>query len=283
MICQSMRRVRLFASILFGAFLAIWCLAILDAPAVARDSRILEAERQQLSAKIEQTAAEYPGLASDPHFKHVMKAMGSVDRANFVLPKFRTKAYRTEALPIGYDQTISDPYIVAIMTATTGVEKGSHVLEVGTGSGFQAAILAALGATVHSIEIVAPLAKSAARRLHRLGYSNVSVKAGDGFEGWSEFAPYDAIIVTAGASEVPAALLAQLRIGGKLVMPIGAQGPLEQLLLVTKREGGAFGRCSLGPSMFVPLTGRGERPAMLKGVYDRTIPLCYAGQRADWP
>lgn len=192
----------------------------------------------------------------------------------------RHEAYRDTPLSIGYKQTISDPYIVAVMTAAVRVEPGSNVLEIGTGSGYQAAVLSRIGARVHSIEIVEALAKSAAERLHRLGFANVDIKAGDGFAGWPEFAPYDAIIVTAGAAEIPPPLIAQLKVGGRLIMPIGPEWPLEQLELVTKTSDHATSRCSLGPAMFVPLTGRGARPKGLKGLYDHSVKPCYPGQTA---
>jgi protein-L-isoaspartate(D-aspartate) O-methyltransferase len=240
-------------------------------------------QRAALVQEIIATAAEYPGLPQDPHFVATVRAIGNVPREAFVPRAVRDKAYQDTPLRIGYDQTISDPYIVAIMTATVGVTAGTRVLEIGTGSGYQAAVLAWLGAIVHSIEIVEPLAISARKRLSRLGVKAVTIKAGDGFAGWAEFAPYDAIIVTAGASNIPHSLIAQLKVGGKLVMPIGAQGPVEQLVIVTKSSETQLTRCSLGPAMFVPLTGRGERPATLKGVYDRTIAPCFAGQKAVWP
>lgn len=225
--------------------------------------------------EIRQKAAEYSGLSSDPYFLAVVQEIGKIRREDFVPSQQRRNAYRGVPLPIGFEQTISDPYIVAVMIAASRVQSQTNVLEVGTGSGYQAAVLSKLGARVHTLEIVAPLAVAAARRLRRLGIRNVSVKAGDGFAGWPEFGLYGAIIVTAGAAEIPPVLLAELEVGGRLIMPIGPQGPLEQLVLVTKRENGNFVRCSLGPTMFVPLTGLGERPASMKGIYDRSLAPCF--------
>ena len=159
-------------------------------------------------------------------------------------------------VPIGFAQTITDPFTVALMTAAVGTQAGSHVLEIGTGSGYQAAVLSRLGATVHSVEIVAPLARQARARLRRMGYRNVSIKVGDGFDGWADFAPYDAIIVTAGATGVPGPLLDQLRVGGKLVMPVGPDQQSEQLMMYTKRGDGGTLVCSLGATVFVPLVGK---------------------------
>lgn len=187
----------------------------------------------------------------------------------------RAQAYKDSPLPIGYGQTISDAYIVTVMTAALNLPPHANVLEVGTGSGYQAAVLSKLSSTVHSIEIVAPLAARAAKLLASLGMSNVTVRAGDGFRGWPEAAPFDGIIVTAGAAEIPPPLVAQLKPGGTLIMPIGPEWPLEQLLVVRKSADGKLSRCSMGPVMFVPLTGRGERPQNLKGLYDRSVPDCF--------
>ena len=220
-------------------------------------------------------AADFPKLAADPHFDRTLAAVAATDRAAFVPAAERAGAYGDTPLPIGHGQTISDAFIVSVMTAAAKVEPGAAVLEIGTGSGYQAAILARLGARVHSVEIVAPLARSAARRLRHFGYRSVAVRAGDGFLGWPAFAPYDAIIVTAGAAEVPAPLLAQLRPGGTLVMPIGAQWALEQLLVVRKGMDGKLSRCTMGAALFVPLTGRGGRPDHPSGLYDRSMTECY--------
>lgn len=251
------------------------------APIVA-PSRNFTKQRTALVAEIRRTSSEYPGLAQAPHFIAALHAIGEIPREEFVPADQRQRAYRDIPLPIGYGETISDPYIVAVMTAAVGVGSGTNVLEIGTGSGYQAAVLSVIGARVHTIEIVDALARSAADRLVRLGFRNVSVRSGDGFAGWPEFAPYDAIIVTAGAAEIPQPLIAQLKIGGKLVMPVGPEGPLEQLILVSKTGENILRRCSLGPAMFVPLTGRGARPGSTKGLYDRSVASCFPGQTAVW-
>lgn len=235
-----------------------------------------------MMAAVRESAKDYPGMADDPHFRAVLAAMAGIDRALFVPEDEKGGAYRTMSLPIGYEQTISNPIIVAIMTASVGSGRGSRVLEIGTGSGYQAALLSRLGARVHSIEVVAPLARRARTTLHNLGFANIRIRAGDGAEGWSEFAPYDQIVVTAGAIEAPTPLLAQLKAGGKMVMPIGPRAALEQLVVFTKNTDGRITRCSLGPAMFVPLTGKAWK-APLAALYDRTIPLCYPGQTARWP
>lgn len=242
-----------------------------------------EAGRAALVSDISRRAQEdYPGLENEPDFKSVLTAIASVDRARFVPADQRANAYKIEPLPIGFDQTISSPYVVAIMTAAVGARAGSHVLEIGTGSGYQAAVLSRLGARIHSVEIVPQLAQAAAQRIRRDGFRGVTIRAGDGFAGWPEFAPYDAIIVTAGSSQVPSPLLEQLKVGGRLVMPIGANTPVEQLLVFTKHADGKLDRCSLGPAMFVPFTGDGRKPEG-PGLYDRSIPLCRKGQTARWP
>jgi protein-L-isoaspartate(D-aspartate) O-methyltransferase len=225
---------------------------------------------------------EYPGLPQEQGFKSVLRAVSAIDRADFVPVEKRPDAYRDAPLDIGYGQTISEPYIVVIMTAATDIQSGANVLEIGTGSGYQAAVLARLGAYIHSIEIVPQLAVTAAATLRRLGIGTVTVKTGDGFAGWGEFGPYDAIIVTAGASEIPTALTTQLKLGGKLIMPVGANTAVEQLILLTKLPNGGITRCSLGPALFVPLTGIG-RTKEVPALYDRSIHLCRRGQTARWP
>ncbi|HEY0115733.1 MAG TPA: protein-L-isoaspartate(D-aspartate) O-methyltransferase [Allosphingosinicella sp.] len=186
-----------------------------------------------------------------------LTAMGDVPRHLFVPPEFRHAAYRNEPLPIGNGQTISQPYIVALMTHLLEVEPGHRVLEVGTGSGYQAAVLSMLAGEVRSIEIVEPLAREAGARLRELGYTNVTVRAGDGYAGWPERAPFDRIIVTAGAPHIPLPLVEQLRPGGRMVIPVTRPGGEEELLLVTKDGRGRVRSRSVLPVRFVPLT----RPA----------------------
>jgi protein-L-isoaspartate(D-aspartate) O-methyltransferase len=183
----------------------------------------------------------------------VIEAMRRVPRHLFIPDEVRRHAYRNSALPIGYEQTISQPYIVALMTHMLKVEPGQNVLEVGTGSGYQAALLAEIGARVWSIEIVEPLARGAAARLAELGYDNVTVRAGDGYAGWADQAPFDGIIVTAAAPDVPRPLLDQLKPGGRMLIPL-ARGPAgDELMLLEKDRRGRISRRALMPVRFVPL------------------------------
>lgn len=183
----------------------------------------------------------------------LLKAMERIERHLFVPEPFTGRSYEDSALPIGRGQTISQPYTVAIMTEALDVRQGSRVLEVGTGSGYQAAILAEMGARVYTIERDAELLAVARKTLDRLGY-RVAAKVGDGTVGWSEFAPYDGIIVTAGAPQIPEPLQKQLADGGKLVIPVG---DLEvQRLAVVSRRGSAFERHDVDGFKFVPLIGK---------------------------
>ncbi len=195
--------------------------------------------------------------------KAVMDAMASVPRLRFVPQGLESAAFDNGPLPIGYGQTISQPYIVALMSELLHVGKESVVLEVGTGSGYQAAVLSQLVRQVYTLELVPELASEASERLHRLGYDNVEVRQGDGYHGWVEHAPYDGIIVTAAAPNIPGALTDQLRDGARLVIPVGeAYGP-QRLLVVTKHAGKVDERIIL-PVAFVPMRhSSGERPTAL--------------------
>ena len=185
-----------------------------------------------------------------------LAAMRVVPRHRFVPADVRADAYGDFPLPIGHGQTISQPYIVAFMTEQLRPRPGMRVLEIGTGSGYQAAVLAQIGCEVYSIEIVEPLARRASALLDSLGYA-VQVRAGDGYGGWPDKAPFDAVIVTAAADEIPAALLDQLAPGGRLIMPVGPHGGLQYLVLVEKDAAGTLGERVLLPVRFVPLI-RGE-------------------------
>ena len=185
----------------------------------------------------------------------VYAAMEKVLRHEFVPAGMKPHAYLNSPLPIGHEQTISQPYIVALMTELAHVDKDSIVLEVGTGSGYQAAVLAELVRQVYTIEIVEALGISARTNLQRLGYDNVTVRIGDGYHGWEEHAPFDAILVTAAAERIPAPLLAQLRPGGRLVIPIGREFSTQALTLVEKRTDGRIVEREVLPVGFVPLTG----------------------------
>ncbi|HSM93646.1 MAG TPA: protein-L-isoaspartate(D-aspartate) O-methyltransferase [Anaeromyxobacteraceae bacterium] len=192
---------------------------------------------------------------SDPR---VLEAMRKVERHRFVPASLREEAYGDHPLPIGHDQTISQPYVVALMTELARVRPGARVLEVGTGSGYQAAILAVLAKEVYTIEIVEPLAREAGERLRALGYANVTVRAGDGYRGWPEHAPFDAILVTAAPREIPQPLLDQLAVGGRLVAPVGDEGG-DQELVVVERTPAGLRRWSVAPVRFVPMTGEAKK------------------------
>lgn len=185
----------------------------------------------------------------------VLEAMRTVPRHRLVPDDVRAYSYEDTPLPIGWGQTISQPYIVALMTELAQVRPGHRVLEVGTGSGYQAAVLAQMGAEVYTIEILEPLAERAARDLQTLGYTNVHVRAGDGYLGWPEAAPFDAVIVTAGATHVPQPLIDQLKPGGRMVIPVGETLHNQSLRLLEKREDGSLEERDVLPVRFVPLTG----------------------------
>ena len=182
-----------------------------------------------------------------------LAAMRAVPRHEFVRPQDRIHAYQDRALPIGEGQTISQPFVVAYMTEAVRPRPAMKLLEIGTGSGYQAAVLAEIGCRVYSIEIVRSLADSARARLERLGYRGVEVRHGDGYLGWPQVAPFDAIMLTAAPDSMPAALVEQLAPGGRIIAPIGAQGEVQSLVLVEKDEAGRTSTKSLLPVRFVPM------------------------------
>lgn len=184
----------------------------------------------------------------------VLDAMARVKREEFVLPEYRHMAYDNSPLPIAAGQTISQPLIVALMTDFLDPQPGDVILEVGTGSGYQAAVLSLLVKHVYSIEIVEELADTSGKLLARLGYDNVTVRAGDGYAGWPEHAPFDGIVVTAAPDHIPEPLLQQLKPGGKLVIPVGKHLGYQELLAVEVDEAGEINRSSILPVRFVPLT-----------------------------
>lgn len=190
----------------------------------------------------------------------VLKVIGEVPRHEFVPEDQQPLAYEDRPLPIGGGQTISQPYIVALMTDLADIAKDEVVLEIGTGSGYQAAVLSALADRVYTIEIVDWLGRRAARDLERLGYDNVSVRVGDGYQGWPGHAPFDAILVTAAPETVPQPLIEQLAIGGRLVIPVGAQHERQELMLLIKTPDGTLREESVIPVRFVPLTRDPETP-----------------------
>jgi protein-L-isoaspartate(D-aspartate) O-methyltransferase len=183
-----------------------------------------------------------------------LRAMEAVPRHEFVPESYRSYAYHDGPLPIGYGQTISQPYIVALMTELANLSKGMKALEIGTGSGYQAAVLAQIIDSVYTVEIVKELGESARERLTRLGYQKVETKIGDGYFGWEEHAPFDAIIVTAAAEHIPPPLIKQLKDGGRMVIPVGHPYFTQNLILVEKKEGKVTSR-DIIPVRFVPLTG----------------------------
>ena len=209
------------------------------------------ARRATMVAEIRAT---YRMAATGTPDEGVLQAMGRVRRHEFVPPELDSAAYDNRPLPIGSGQTISQPYIVALMTDLARVKKGHRVLEVGTGSGYQAAILAEMGAAVHTIEIVPALAATARERLARRGYRDVLVVTGDGYEGIPAHAPYDSILVTAGAAHVPPALVQQLKPGGRMVIPVGDPMGYQELTLVEKSVAGSVKTTRILPVRFVPLT-----------------------------
>ena len=189
--------------------------------------------------------------------ERVLAAMRKVPREEFVPEKLRAESYEDHPLPIGYDQTISQPYIVAFMTEQLRPRAEDRVLEIGTGSGYQAAILAELVKDVYSIEIVEPLARTAKAALARLGFKNVHVKAGDGYKGWPEHAPFDAVIVTCAPDHVPQPLVDQLKEGGRMMIPVGSRGSQE--LYLFEKKAGKMERKSVLPVRFVPMTGEAQK------------------------
>jgi protein-L-isoaspartate(D-aspartate) O-methyltransferase len=233
------------ASLIVGAHIVA-----MIGPAVVRSEE--SASDAALSAVLRERMVVEQIEARDVVDRRVLAAMRTVPRHRFVPEALRPEAYDDHPLPIGEGQTISQPYIVAIMSELLRLEGGERVLEVGTGSGYQAAVLAGLAAEVYSIEIVEPLARQAAATLRELGYTGVAVRAGDGYLGWPEAAPFDAIIVTAAPDHVPQPLVDQLKPGGRLVIPVGVF--YQELLQCVKAPQGL--QCtSVIPVRFVPLTG----------------------------
>jgi protein-L-isoaspartate(D-aspartate) O-methyltransferase len=200
--------------------------------------------------------ANYTGRAA--FSERVMQALGEVPRDEFVPPELGYAAWANRPLPIGLGQTISQPYIVALMTDLIDPEPDDTVLEIGTGSGYQAAVLAGLVKQVYTMDIVEPLASGAAARLRRLGYDNVEVRSGNGRLGWPEHAPYDAILVAAATAGVPPALIAQMKPGGRLVIPVGHARESQELLVLGKDAQGRVHQRSVLPVVFVPLTGAAD-------------------------
>lgn len=239
---------------IIGVALALTLALACPGPAGAADEREWAGERK---AMVERISGESRGLAflndNGGLDQDVAEAMRQVPRHEFVPEEERERAYEDAPLPIGFGQTISQPIVVAIMTDLLDIESGSKVLEVGTGSGYQAAVLAALGTRVHSIEIIPELAEFGRENLERTGYGQVQVHQGDGYYGLEQEAPFDAIIVTAAASHIPPPLVEQLAPGGCMVIPVGGQWLTQQLTLVEKGPDGTVTTRQLLPVAFVPL------------------------------
>lgn len=185
-----------------------------------------------------------------------LEAMRTVPRHEFLPLRLRDEAYMDYPLPIGHGQTISQPFIVAFMTEAIRPQPGEKILEIGAGSGYQAAILAEMGADVYTVEIVEPLAEMARQTLQRLGYDNAQVKHGDGYRGWPEHAPFDAVIVTCAPDKIPPDLVTQLKEGGRMIIPVG--GGMSQELVLLRKEGGKIEKQSVLPVRFVPMTGEAQ-------------------------
>lgn len=219
-------------------------------------SSLRKAMIHEIRADVERTRRWIGKGELDPR---VLEAMGTVPRHEFVPVRLRSSAYENRPLPIGYGQTISQPFIVALMTDLLGVGPEARVLEIGTGSGYQAAVLAELVKTVYTVEIIPELGKQARLRLVRLGYENVEVRIGDGYYGWPNEAPFDAIMVTAAVDHIPPPLIQQMKPRGRMVLPVGDPFATQQLILVEKGDSGEVRSRQILPVCFVPLTG-GPRP-----------------------
>jgi protein-L-isoaspartate(D-aspartate) O-methyltransferase len=235
----AMGTLRKLSVFVLAAMVQLW----MDGCSSASDDAYLQQREQMVQTQI---------IGRGIHDEATVRAMKRVPRHRFVPVDEISNAYADAPLPIGGGQTISQPYIVAAMTSLLDLRPGQRVLEVGTGSGYQAAVLASIVDTVYTIEILPALADMARDRLFALGYRNVVTRAGDGYLGWPEHAPFDAIVITAAAEEIPAPLIAQLRDGGKLVMPVGSPYDVQNLVLGEKHNG-QFSRREVMPVRFVPL------------------------------
>ena len=229
--------------------LLVVALAPVSGAAAQEEARWTEARERMVEEHIRSPSGPVPPVEDEA----VLRAMAAVPRHEFVPDELRGRAYENRPLPIGEGQTISQPWIVARMTELLELEPGEKVLEVGTGSGYQAAVLAEITDSVYSIEILEELARSARERLRRLGYGTVRVRHGDGYLGWPEHAPFDAVVVTAAPDHVPPPLVEQLAPGGRMVIPRGPEGRVQVLTLVRKEADGTVVREELTPVRFVPL------------------------------
>ena len=233
---------------------ALYMIALLAAPAVWADEYAQARQQlmEEIGESVRDTSLYLDKEALDPR---VMATLARVPRHAFIPRRYQSMAYANRPLPIGHGQTISQPYIVALMTDLIKPQADQRVLEIGTGSGYQAAILAELTGQVFSIEIIEPLGEQARERLGNMGYDNVTVRIGDGYYGWEEHAPFDAIVVTAAASHIPPPLVKQLKPGGIMIIPVGSRFLTQQLVLVNKEQDGQLVTRQILPVRFVPLTG----------------------------
>jgi protein-L-isoaspartate(D-aspartate) O-methyltransferase len=238
--------VRTFAAAVLGLVLVLG--------GAAADTAVEDAAWRDAREEMVRDQIEARGVDDE----RVLTALRRVPRHRFLPEAARKLSYADHPVPIGHRQTISQPYIVALMSELAEVEPGDSVLEIGTGSGYQAAVLAEMGAKVRTIEIVEPLAAQASQLLRELGYTGVEVRSGDGYRGWPEAAPFDAIVVTAAPPEIPEPLKQQLRVGGRLVVPVGTSS--QELVVLTRTEDGFRERRVL-PVRFVPMTGEAQAPA----------------------
>jgi protein-L-isoaspartate(D-aspartate) O-methyltransferase len=220
----------------------------------AAEGQDLAKLRDRMVSEVQAMYAETRGETGLAAMSPALRAaLGKVERHRLVPPAQASAAYRNHPLPIGSGQTISQPYIVALSTDLLQVDSSSVVLEVGTGSGYQAAVLAEVVKQVYSIELIESLGRTAGARLAELGYTNVEVRVGDGYRGWPEKAPFDGIVVTAAAPQVPPALLAQLKTGARMVIPVGGSDDIQYLKVLTKRADGGHDEKRVLPVRFVPL------------------------------
>lgn len=244
---MSIRRLVSGAVLIALASFWSWSMGVADTYSAAREQmiRLIEQDVRETSIYLEKSALD----------ERILKSLSEVPRHQFVPADVRSRAYDNRPLPIGYGQTISQPYIVAIMTDLIAPRTEHKALEIGTGSGYQAAVLSRLVRKVYTMEIVEPLGKQATERLKRLGFDNIEVSIADGYYGWKEHAPFDIIIVTAAASHIPPPLIEQLKPGGKMIIPVGSRFMTQQLLLVDKGADKEVTVRQILPVRFVPLTG----------------------------
>lgn len=236
-------------------FVVLFLLFLTFGPAVASEADYADARQRMVGLIEDDVRHTRTYIDKETLAPMVMAALAEVPRHAFVPPDQQQYAYENRPLPIGYGQTISQPFIVALMTDLLDVESTDRVLEIGTGSGYQAAVLAGLVQHVYSIEIIPELGRAAGALLQRLGYANVTTRIGDGYYGWESAGPFDAIIVTAASGHIPPPLIRQLSIGGRMLIPVGSAYQTQQLLLVSREDEDRVITRQILPVIFVPLTG----------------------------